>query len=162
MAEASQIWSDIDNDFMDLAIKTVRDQLDLFGEYPAEGCVVGCVVVKDRTVVGIGVTAKGGRPHAEAVALEMAGDSAIGADVYVTLEPCAHQSARGASCAGALVEAGVKRVVACLQDPDPRTAGSGFARLQAAGIICEIGLKVSIGEELIVPFLARFPMGSVG
>ena len=95
---------------------------------------VGAIIVKQGRVVGRGWTAAGGRPHAEAAALAQAGDGARGAALYVTLEPCAHQSTRGPDCAGLLAAAGLSRVVIGCRDPDPRTAGKGIARLQAAGI----------------------------
>lgn len=95
---------------------------------------VGAIIVKQGVVVGRGWTQPGGRPHAEAMALAQAGAAARGATAYVTLEPCAHQSTRGPSCADLLIAAGVARVVIGIADPDPRTAGAGIARLQAAGI----------------------------
>ena len=95
---------------------------------------VGAMIVRDGIVVGRGWTRPGGRPHAEAVALEQAGEAARGAALYVTLEPCAHASERGPACAGLVAEAGLARVVAGVEDPDPRTAGAGLARLRAAGI----------------------------
>lgn len=95
---------------------------------------VGCVLVKDGRVVGRGWTQPDGRPHAEAMALAQAGGQATGATAYVTLEPCAHDSARGPCCADGLIAAGVERVVGAVTDPDPRTAGQGFNRLRAAGI----------------------------
>jgi diaminohydroxyphosphoribosylaminopyrimidine deaminase / 5-amino-6-(5-phosphoribosylamino)uracil reductase len=101
---------------------------------------VGCIVVKDGRVAGRGWTQAGGRPHAEAMALFQPGDLAKGATAYVTLEPCAHVSARGQACADALIAAGVARVVVALIDPDPRTHGAGIARLKSAGIAVETGL----------------------
>jgi len=95
---------------------------------------VGCILVKDRRVVGRGWTQPGGRPHAEAIALGAAGSVARGATAYVTLEPCAHDSTRGPCCAGLLADAGVARVVIGCGDPDPRTAGNGAQRLRDAGI----------------------------
>ena len=95
---------------------------------------VGCIIVKQGRVIGRGWTQPGGRPHAEAMALAEAGAEAEGATVYVSLEPCAHQSERGPSCADILVAAKPARLVAALTDPDPRTAGRGFSRLNAAGI----------------------------
>ncbi|MXP42112.1 bifunctional diaminohydroxyphosphoribosylaminopyrimidine deaminase/5-amino-6-(5-phosphoribosylamino)uracil reductase RibD [Altererythrobacter soli] len=94
---------------------------------------VGAVIVKDGVVVGRGWTQAGGRPHAEAVALEQAGDAARGATLYVTLEPCAHRSERGPACADLVGRAGLARVVIGSGDPDPRTSGGGIAALQAAG-----------------------------
>ena len=95
---------------------------------------VGCIIVKQGRVIGRGWTQSGGRPHAEAMALAEAGADITGATVYVSLEPCAHTSERGSSCAGLLVAAKPERVVAALTDPDPRTSGQGFAKLKAAGI----------------------------
>lgn len=94
---------------------------------------VGAVIVKDGIVVGRGWTQPGGRPHAEAVAVEQAGDAARGATLYVTLEPCAHRSERGAACADLVGAAGVARVVVGTGDPDPRTSGGGIAALRGAG-----------------------------
>lgn len=95
---------------------------------------VGCILVKDGRVVGRGWTQPGGRPHAEAMALAAAGEAARGATAYVTLEPCAHDSARGPCCAGSLVAAEVASVVVGCPDPDPRTAGAGHAMLRESGV----------------------------
>ncbi|MHA6316336.1 bifunctional diaminohydroxyphosphoribosylaminopyrimidine deaminase/5-amino-6-(5-phosphoribosylamino)uracil reductase RibD [Altererythrobacter sp. CAU 1778] len=99
---------------------------------------VGAVIVKDDRVVGRGWTQEGGRPHAEAIALQQAGAAARGATVYVTLEPCAHASPRGPSCADLLCEAKPARVLIGCVDPDPRTAGQGAARLRGAKIAVEM------------------------
>ena len=95
---------------------------------------VGAIIVADGVVVGRGWTKTGGRPHAEAVALEQAGERARGATLYVTLEPCAHRSERGPACADLVAAAGLARVVVGVEDPDARTCGAGLARLGAAGI----------------------------
>ena len=95
---------------------------------------VGAILVADGRIVGRGWTQPGGRPHAEAMALEAAGPHARGSTAYVTLEPCAHDSERGPACADRLVAAGVSRVVIGCEDPDPRTAGKGAAMLRKAGI----------------------------
>ena len=99
---------------------------------------VGALIVREGRVIGRGWTRTGGRPHAEAEALAQAGEAARGAAAYVTLEPCAHISARGPACAHVLHDAGIARVVIGCLDPDPRTAGSGIAFLQAAGIAAEV------------------------
>jgi len=99
---------------------------------------VGALVVKDGRVVGRGWTQPGGRPHAEAMALAMAGDAADGATLYVTLEPCAHDSPRGPSCTSLITTSKLSRVLVGCQDPDPRTAGEGLARIAAAGIAAEL------------------------
>jgi len=109
--------------------------------------MVGCVIVKDGQVVGTGFHKKAGEPHAEALALQEAGEKAKGAAVYVTLEPCAHYG-RTPPCADALVAAGVGRVVAAMVDPDPRVAGRGLGRLRAAGIQAEAGLMEAEARAL--------------
>lgn len=116
---------------------------------------VGCVIVKDGIVVGRGWTQVGGRPHAEAIALEQAGSKANGSTAYVTLEPCAHQSERGPSCANLLVEAGVAQVIAATTDPDSRTAGKGFVTLQAAGIEVQTGVWAAEAMQTLAGFLSR-------
>ena len=91
---------------------------------------VGCLIVKDEAVIGRGWTQDGGRPHAEKMALDEAGEAARGATVYVTLEPCAHVSERGPACANLLAEAKPAKVVIAAGDPDPRTNGLGIERLR--------------------------------
>jgi len=104
---------------------------------------VGAVIVREEQgtplVVGRGWTQPGGRPHAEVEALRRAGDAARGATLYVTLEPCSHHG-RTPPCADAIIAAGIARVVSALEDPNPEVAGSGHARLRAAGIAVEVGL----------------------
>lgn len=120
---------------------------------------VGCVIVKDNVVVGRGWTQQGGRPHAEAIALAEAGAQAEGSTVYVTLEPCAHQSPRGPSCAQILRAARPARVVIALQDPDPRTAGEGMAALTADGISVETGVMAAQASISLSGFLSRMTRG---
>lgn len=120
---------------------------------------VGCVIVRDGRVVGRGWTQAGGRPHAEAQALAQAGEAGRGATAYVTLEPCAHVSARGPACADLLVAAGVARVVAALCDPDPRTDGAGLARLAAAGIAVASGVGAEEARRAMAGFLTRRRLG---
>jgi diaminohydroxyphosphoribosylaminopyrimidine deaminase/5-amino-6-(5-phosphoribosylamino)uracil reductase len=100
---------------------------------------VGGLIVNDDRIVGQGATAPGGRPHAEAVALAAAGDEARGATLYTTLEPCAHASERGPTCAAIIPASGIARVVIGIDDPDPRTAGKGIAALRAARLTVEVG-----------------------
>jgi diaminohydroxyphosphoribosylaminopyrimidine deaminase/5-amino-6-(5-phosphoribosylamino)uracil reductase len=120
---------------------------------------VGCVIVADGRVLGRGWTQAGGRPHAEAMALAQAGTKSRGATCYVTLEPCAHVSVRGPACSDLLVAAGVTRVVAALEDPDARTAGAGFMRLQAAGIAVTTGIEAVAATASMAGFLTRQARG---
>lgn len=113
---------------------------------------VGAVVVSQGRVVGEGFHEGAGLPHAEVVALEAAGPNAAGATVYVNLEPCSHEG-RTPPCAPALIDAGVAKVVAAIEDPDPRVAGSGFDLLAGAGIDVEIGLLSAEAEAVNRPFL---------
>jgi len=108
---------------------------------------VGCVLVKEDKIVGQGWTGRGGRPHAEAVALDMAGADAKGATAFVTLEPCAHEGATP-SCASLLAKAGVGEVIYSISDPDPRTAGKGAEILRKAGIKVREGLGVKEASRI--------------
>src|SRR3954447_24086151 len=94
---------------------------------------VGCVIERHGEIVGEGWHEAAGKPHAEVNALAQAGERARGGTAYVTLEPCSHQG-RTPPCADALIKAGIARVVAAMQDPNPRVAGEGFARLETSGI----------------------------
>jgi diaminohydroxyphosphoribosylaminopyrimidine deaminase/5-amino-6-(5-phosphoribosylamino)uracil reductase len=120
---------------------------------------VGCLIVQGDTAVGRGWTQQGGRPHAEAMALEQAGANAAGATVYVTLEPCAHESVRGPACADLLAAAKPARVVVAMADPDPRTDGAGVARLKAAGIPVETGVGAAEAGQSMAGFLTRIRLG---
>jgi diaminohydroxyphosphoribosylaminopyrimidine deaminase/5-amino-6-(5-phosphoribosylamino)uracil reductase len=116
---------------------------------------VGCVIVAaDGRVVGRGRTGDGGRPHAEALALAMAGAAAKGATAYVTLEPCATVTATPA-CAQSLIAAGVARVVVAVADPDHRTDGDGIARLRAAGVEVATGVLAEAAAETHAGFFRR-------
>jgi diaminohydroxyphosphoribosylaminopyrimidine deaminase/5-amino-6-(5-phosphoribosylamino)uracil reductase len=119
---------------------------------------VGCVIAMDGQVVGRGWTQPGGRPHAETEALRRAGDRARGATAYVSLEPCSHWG-KTPPCADALIAAGVERVVAAVADPDPRVAGSGLARLRAAGLEVELGLCENEATEINAGFFSRVRLG---
>lgn len=119
---------------------------------------VGCVIVRERRVVGRGWTQPGGRPHAETQALAMAGEAARGATAYVTLEPCAHHGATP-PCAEALVKAGVARVVAALQDSDARVSGKGFRILRDAGIAVETGVLAEQAARDHAGFFLRVEQG---
>jgi diaminohydroxyphosphoribosylaminopyrimidine deaminase/5-amino-6-(5-phosphoribosylamino)uracil reductase len=120
---------------------------------------VGCLIVANGEIVGQGATQAGGRPHAEAVALAQAGERASSATVYVTLEPCAHVSPRGPTCADLIVEAAPARVVVALEDPDPRTSGQGIARLRAAGIAVDLGCSAQSAAQSMAGWLTRLRLG---
>ncbi len=115
---------------------------------------VGCVIVKDGEIVGEGFHYRAGEPHAEVHALRMAGEKARGATAYVTLEPCSHHG-RTPPCCEALIAAGVSRVVAAMQDPNPQVAGRGLYRLQQEGIDVSHGLMMQDAEALNKGFLKR-------
>ena len=119
---------------------------------------VGAILVKEGRVIGRGWTRTGGRPHAEAEALAMAGDAARGATLYVTLEPCAHKSERGPACADLAVAAGLARVVAAVEDSDPRTAGAGMARIATAGIAAEL-VACAEADASLEGYIARGELG---
>jgi diaminohydroxyphosphoribosylaminopyrimidine deaminase/5-amino-6-(5-phosphoribosylamino)uracil reductase len=113
---------------------------------------VGCVVVRDGSVVGAGYHEAAGQDHAEMVAIGRAGSAARGATLYVNLEPCAHHG-RTPPCVELLIRSGVRRVVAAMVDPDPRVDGRGFARLRENGIEVEVGCCGAGAAEINAPFL---------
>ena len=118
---------------------------------------VGAIIVRDGVVLGRGITASSGRPHAETQALAQAfkrGTDCSGATLYVTLEPCAHHG-KTPPCADAVISAGISRVVCPIEDPDPRVAGKGFARLRDAGIALETGLMADEARAVNAGFLSR-------
>lgn len=148
MPEARQEAAD--RRFMAAAIRLSRCHLGLTSTNPS----VGTLVVRDDRIVGRGVTAIGGRPHAEPVALAEAGELARGATAYVTLEPCAHHG-RTPPCAEALITAGVARVVGAASDPDHRVSGKGYAMLRAAGIDVVEGVLRKQAADLMAGYLIR-------
>ncbi|ALE00520.1 riboflavin biosynthesis protein RibD [Pseudomonas syringae] len=119
---------------------------------------VGCVIVREGRIVGEGWHVRAGEPHAEVHALRQAGELARGATAYVTLEPCSHQG-RTPPCADALIEAGVTRVVAAMQDPNPEVSGRGLLRLMNAGIGVQCGVLESEARALNKGFLKRMETG---
>lgn len=127
---------------MEHALDLARKGVGLASPNPT----VGCVVVKDGAIVGEGFHQYDARDHAEIVALRQAGEKARGGTLYVTLEPCNHTGRTG-PCTEAIVNAGVSRLVAAMEDPNPATNGKGFARLRAAGIAVASGaLEAEAGK----------------
>jgi diaminohydroxyphosphoribosylaminopyrimidine deaminase/5-amino-6-(5-phosphoribosylamino)uracil reductase len=121
---------------------------------------VGCVIVSPAgRIIGRGATAAGGRPHAEAIALEQAGKRTMGSTVYATLEPCAHSSPRGPACTDLLLAAKPARVVVALKDPDPRTSGKGIQRLRRAGIEVSLGVAREAAKRSLSGWLTRLTLG---
>ncbi len=145
-----------DQDHMRHALALARAQLGRTAPNPS----VGCVIVRDGAVIGAAATAASGRPHAEPQALAMAADNggAVGATVYVTLEPCAHHGATP-PCVSALLAARPARVVIATTDPDPRTAGASIRQLQRAGIGVEVGLCGDEALALNAGFFKRLRCG---
>jgi len=148
------MFTTADHGFMEQALELAGRGLNTTTPNPR----VGSVVVRDRTVVGTGWHEKAGTPHAEVQALKAAGARSRGATLYVNLEPCSHHGSTP-PCVNAIVEAGVERVVAAIQDPNPKVAGAGFAKLRAAGIAVEHGLMEDEARELNIGFLARMTRG---
>ncbi|HLO26617.1 MAG TPA: bifunctional diaminohydroxyphosphoribosylaminopyrimidine deaminase/5-amino-6-(5-phosphoribosylamino)uracil reductase RibD, partial [Geobacteraceae bacterium] len=140
--------------YMKRAIALARRGVGKTSPNPA----VGCVIVKDETIVGEGWHRKAGGPHAEALALRQAGAAVRGADVYVTLEPCAHYG-KTPPCADALIAAGVKRVFAAMVDPNPKVKGRGVTALRAAGIEVTAGLLEAESRLLNEPFVKHVTTG---
>lgn len=147
---ARTLPTETDRRYMDAAIRFSRRHLGLTGTNPS----VATFIVRDGCIVGRGVTAMGGRPHAEPLALAEAGEAARGATAYVTLEPCAHHG-RTPPCAEALIRAGVARVVGATSDPDPRVSGNGYAMLRAAGIQVAEGVCADAASDLLSGYLIR-------
>ena len=143
-----------DEHYMQIALRMGRRHMGATAENPS----VGCVIVRDGLIVGRGVTGRGGRPHAETQALKQAGTKADGACAYVTLEPCAHHGQTG-PCCEALAEAAVSRVVIALQDPDPRTSGSGLRFLRNAGVEVSTGVCSAEAVRDLAGFLSRITRG---
>jgi len=123
--------------FMQIALRMARRQAGQTQPNPS----VGAVIVKDGQIVAVGATASGGRPHAETIAIENAGELARGASLYVTLEPCSHHG-KTAPCAEAIIKAGISKVIIACRDKNPIVSGGGVAMLKAAGVeviegVCE-------------------------
>lgn len=148
------MFTDNDHLYMSLALRLAEQGINTTTPNPR----VGCVLVNNGQTIGQGAHLKAGEAHAEVMALRDAEANfphlIQGADAYVTLEPCSHFG-RTPPCADALVKAGVKRVVAAMQDPNPQVAGNGLARLAAAGIQVTHGLMEAQARELNIGFVTR-------
>ena len=140
---------------MAVALSLAERGLGRTGNNPS----VGCVIVKDGRISGRGWTQPGGRPHAEAMALLQAGDATFESTIYVSLEPCAHQSERGPACTDLLIAAAPRQIIATIEDIDLRTAGNGFERLRKAGIEVITGVLAAEAEQVINGFRSRIERG---
>ncbi|MGB1496735.1 bifunctional diaminohydroxyphosphoribosylaminopyrimidine deaminase/5-amino-6-(5-phosphoribosylamino)uracil reductase RibD [Alloalcanivorax venustensis] len=147
-------FSDFDHECMARALELARRALYTTDPNPR----VGCVLAHDGLIIAEGFHARAGDPHAERNALATAGEHARGATAYVTLEPCSHTGRTG-PCADALIEAGVARVVAAMEDPNPQVAGSGLQRLRDAGIQVDTGLQEADARALNPGFVLRMSQG---
>ena len=148
------MFSAADHEFMARALRLAESGLYSATPNPR----VGCVLVRDGSIVGEGWHEKAGGPHAEVHALQSAGDLARGAAAYVTLEPCSHHG-RTPPCCEALLAAGIGRVVAAMQDPNPLVAGQGLAWLRDAGLAVDCGLLANEARELNIGFVSRMERG---
>jgi diaminohydroxyphosphoribosylaminopyrimidine deaminase / 5-amino-6-(5-phosphoribosylamino)uracil reductase len=145
----------LDSVFMRRALSLARAQLGRVAPNPA----VGCVIVRAEQVCGEAATDDGGRPHAEELALREAGEAAAGADIYITLEPCARRSDNSPSCAQRILAARPARVLIACQDPHPQAAGAGLALLRAGGIAIELGMAAAEAEALNIGFFTKVKTG---
>lgn len=149
MLEKETAWElKTDEGYMRLALDLAKNARGRTSPNP----LVGAVIVKDDRVVGVGWHRKAGTPHAEIHALNMAGDLAKGATLYVTLEPCSHYGRTG-PCAKAVIDAGISRVVMGMIDPNPKVHQQGLNMLKSAGIITKVGVLEQECKKLNEDFL---------
>ncbi|MDB2390065.1 bifunctional diaminohydroxyphosphoribosylaminopyrimidine deaminase/5-amino-6-(5-phosphoribosylamino)uracil reductase RibD [Alphaproteobacteria bacterium] len=141
----------VDQKWMRYAISEASKAVGRAAENPPVGCVI---IASSGHIVGVGHTARTGRPHAETVALAMAGEQARYGTAYVTLEPCAHHG-QTPPCASALIEAGIQRVVIACEDPDARVSGRGVEMLRAAGIDVVTDIETAPAYNVMQGFLHR-------
>ncbi|QDZ00922.1 bifunctional diaminohydroxyphosphoribosylaminopyrimidine deaminase/5-amino-6-(5-phosphoribosylamino)uracil reductase RibD [Nitratireductor mangrovi] len=143
-----------DRRFMAAAVRFSRRHLGLTATNPSVATLIVADDGDGQVIVGRGITARGGRPHAETEAIAEAGERARGATAYVTLEPCAHHG-RTPPCAAALIAAGVSRVVGAASDPDERVSGRGYAMLRAAGVEVVEGVLAAKAADVMAGYLTR-------
>jgi diaminohydroxyphosphoribosylaminopyrimidine deaminase/5-amino-6-(5-phosphoribosylamino)uracil reductase len=148
------MYSEADYTYMAQALRLAKQGLYTTHPNPR----VGCVIVNNSEVVGTGYHIAAGGPHAEVHALQMAGEKARGATAYVTLEPCCHHG-RTPPCTDALINAGVARVVAAMQDPNPKVAGNGLLQLSNHNIEVAVGLLEQQAHDLNIGFVQRMKLG---
>lgn len=144
------VGSEFDSRMMQRCLELARCALGRTSPNP----LVGAVIVKDGEIVGEGFHPRAGEPHAEVFALKAAGDSARGATIYVSLEPCNHYG-RTPPCSEGLINAGVSKVVVGMVDPNPLVAGGGIARLRAAGVEVVVGVEEAACQKLNEGFIHR-------
>jgi diaminohydroxyphosphoribosylaminopyrimidine deaminase / 5-amino-6-(5-phosphoribosylamino)uracil reductase len=154
MSASAAADPDEDLRWMDAALNLGSRSLGLAAPNPA----VGAILVKDGAVVGRGATAPGGRPHAERIAIDHAGEAARGATLYVTLEPCSHFGV-SPPCVDAVIAAGVARVVSAMEDPNPLVGGQGHARLRAAGVAVSVGAGAAQARQDHLGHILRVTAG---
>ncbi len=150
----SVVSENIDQRYMAATIRYARQNISLTRTNPSVGCLIVQTKNDQSRIVGRGVTALGGRPHAEPVALLEAGKDAEGSTAYVTLEPCAHHGATPA-CAQTLIDAGIARVVTGWVDPDSRVDGKGHSMLRDAEIEVVTGVLAEEARDDLGGYLAR-------
>jgi diaminohydroxyphosphoribosylaminopyrimidine deaminase/5-amino-6-(5-phosphoribosylamino)uracil reductase len=155
---ATKFDPDLDRRLMASALRLGRRNLGQTYPNPAVGALLVRMEKGEPVIVGRGWTSRGGRPHAEANALDQAGDLARGATAYVTLEPCAH-TGQSPPCADALIAAGVARVVSAIADPDPRVSGNGHRKLIEAGIEVTTGVLADAAAEAHAGHISRVTRG---
>ena len=144
-----------DKRFIQLAIQLAKRGIGQTGSNPS----VGCVIVKNNKIIARSVTARGGRPHAETLAIQQAGNQCEGATLFVTLEPCSHNG-QTPPCTQSIINSKIARVVCPLMDPDPRVSGRGFAQLKQANVIIDLIPSIeTIAEEVIRGFSSRVKRG---
>jgi diaminohydroxyphosphoribosylaminopyrimidine deaminase / 5-amino-6-(5-phosphoribosylamino)uracil reductase len=146
---------DVDARWMRRALEHARRGLGRTTPNPVVGA---CIVTPDGVVVGDGAHERAGEAHAEIHALDEAGERARGATIYCTLEPCAHTGRTG-PCTERILAAGIARVVAALEDPDPRVQGRGFARLREQGVVVEVGVEREAAARLNQAYLTAMTLG---
>src|SRR5580698_5827735 len=154
LSSNQQLFQSTDEHRMRRALDLARKSIGLASPNP----VVGCVLVKEETVVGEGFHEYDRKDHAEIVALKQARGNARGATAYVTLEPCSHTGRTG-PCADALIQAGITRVVVATADPNPEVNGKGIERLANAGIEVEVDVRAEEARELNNGFARRIQTG---